>query len=117
MSPGDRAPQGFTRRRVLAYGVGGFVGAAFAGFELIEHGVLPGKRTLDELSGGCAVPGPALTFAPAGPSHTGRFFSARRSRTVGYTIAYPLATAPEATSRWRSACTDSAAITPVDSAA
>ena len=30
-----------------------------------------------------------LTFAAAGPATTGRFFSAARNRTVGYSIAYP----------------------------
>jgi hypothetical protein len=34
----------WTRRRVLTCGLGGFIGAAFAGFELVEHGVLPGSR-------------------------------------------------------------------------
>ena len=86
--------QGWTRRRVLSAGVGGFVGVAFAGLELVEHGVLPGKRALDELAGGCSVSAPPLTFAPAGPSHSGQFFSARRKRTVGYTIAYPPGHAP-----------------------
>jgi pimeloyl-ACP methyl ester carboxylesterase len=74
--------------------VGGLAGVALAGLELVEHGVLPGKRTLDELAGGCSVPGPPLTFAPVGPSHSGQFFSARRDRTVGYTIAYPPGHAP-----------------------
>jgi len=86
--------QGWTRRRVLVAGAGGFVGAALAGVELVEHGVLPGKRTLDELVSGCSVPDPSLAYAPAGPSHTGQFFSARRNRTVGYTIAYPPGHAP-----------------------
>ena len=86
--------QGWTRRRALAAGVGGFAGAAVAGLELVEHGVLPGKRELDELAGGCSVSSPALTFGSAGPSHSGHFFSARRNRTVGYTIAYPPGSAP-----------------------
>jgi pimeloyl-ACP methyl ester carboxylesterase len=89
MRVGDGTPQRLTRRSLLACGIGGFIGAAFAGFELIEHGVLPGKQTLDALAGGCSVSGPALTFVAPGPSHTGRFFSARRHRVVGYTIAYP----------------------------
>lgn len=95
MRPGDGAPpttpgaRRWTRRRVLACGVGGLIGAAFAGFELVEHGLLPGKQTLDELDGACSASSPPLTFAPAGPSRSGRFFSAARNRTVGYTIAYP----------------------------
>jgi pimeloyl-ACP methyl ester carboxylesterase len=101
MSPGDGAPPAttaddgvpgarrWTRRRVLACGIGGFIGAAFAGFELIEHGVLPGKQTLDAFDGACSVSSPSLTFPPAGPSRSGQFFSAARNRMVGYTIAYP----------------------------
>jgi len=85
----DRPPTRWTRRRVLACTAGAFIGAAFAGFELVEHGVLPGKGRLDELDGACSVSGPALTFAPEGPSRSGRFFSAARNRVVGYTIAYP----------------------------
>ncbi|MGO9902797.1 MAG: alpha/beta hydrolase [Solirubrobacteraceae bacterium] len=60
-----------------------------AGFELVDHGVLPGKQTLDELDGACSVSIPAETFAPAGPSRSGRFLSVARNRTVGYMIAYP----------------------------
>jgi pimeloyl-ACP methyl ester carboxylesterase len=82
----------WTRRRLLIAGAGGVVGAvgvAVAGFELVEHGVLPGKQRLDELDGACSVSSPELTFATPGPSHSGTFFSAVRNRTVGYTIAYP----------------------------
>lgn len=79
----------WTRRRVLGYGIGGFLGAAFAGLELVDHGVLPGKQTLDELDGACSVQSPALTFVGAGPSRSGTFLSAAHNRTVGYTIAYP----------------------------
>ncbi len=79
----------WSRRRILACGIGGFIGAAFAGFELVDHRVLPGKQTLDELDGACAVSIPAETFATAGPSRSGRFFSVARNRMVGYTIAYP----------------------------
>jgi pimeloyl-ACP methyl ester carboxylesterase len=79
----------WSRRRILACGIGGFIGAASAGFELVDHGVLPGKQTLVELDGTCSVASPALTFAPAGPSTSGSFFSTARNRTVGYTIAYP----------------------------
>ncbi len=79
----------WSRRRILASGIGGFISAALIGFELVDHGVLPGKQTLDELGGACSVPIPALTFAPAGPARSGTFYSAARNRTVGYTIAYP----------------------------
>jgi len=86
----------FTRRRLLASGLAGLAGAAVAGFELVDHGVLPGKLSLDELLGDCSVSGPALTFAPTGPARTGQFFSRRRNRVVGYTIAYPPGHAPGA---------------------
>ena len=47
------------RRNVLKWIVGA-VGAVFvvgaAGFELVNHGVLPGRQTLDEIDGGCSVP-------------------------------------------------------------
>jgi pimeloyl-ACP methyl ester carboxylesterase len=79
----------WTRRRFLGYGLVGLIGAAFAGFELVEHGVLPGKQTLEGLDGACSVSSPALTFATAGPSRSGRFFSVARNRSVGYTVAYP----------------------------
>ena len=74
---------------MLACALGSAIGAAIAGFELVDHGVLPGKQTLDELDGACSVSSPALTFAPPGPSHSGAFRSAARNRIVGYTIAYP----------------------------
>ncbi|HLJ98537.1 MAG TPA: alpha/beta hydrolase-fold protein, partial [Streptosporangiaceae bacterium] len=79
----------FTRRRALAVGLTGFLGAALAGLDLVEHGVLPGKAVLDDLSGACSVSAPPLSFAPGGPSFSGTFHSAWRRRAVGYTIAYP----------------------------
>jgi enterochelin esterase-like enzyme len=81
-----------TRRRVLALGLGGaaaVAAAGTAGFELVSHGVLPGKTTLAEYDGACSVPSPQLDYARPGPSFSGSFFSAARHRTVGYTIAYP----------------------------
>jgi pimeloyl-ACP methyl ester carboxylesterase len=84
-----RAP-GMTRRGVIAAGLGTLLGAGAAGFELVSHGVLPGKATLDRLDGGCSVSGPARQVAaPPGPSRSGAFFSRARRRRVGYTIAYP----------------------------
>jgi pimeloyl-ACP methyl ester carboxylesterase len=83
---------GLTRRRVLALGLGGaatVAAAGAAGFELVSHGVLPGKTALAEYDGACSVTSPRLDYAPPGPSFSGSFFSAARRRTVGYTIAYP----------------------------
>jgi pimeloyl-ACP methyl ester carboxylesterase len=88
----ERVPierRAWSRRRILACGIGGLIGTMFAGFELVDHGLVPGKQTLDELDGACSVSIPRETFAPAGPSRSGRFFSIARNRMVGYTIAYP----------------------------
>jgi len=82
-----------SRRRVLRYGLAGIAAlavAAAAGFELVSHGVLPGKAELDRLDGACGVPAPDLTaYAPPGPQVSGVFYSAARRTTVGYTIGYP----------------------------
>jgi predicted esterase len=64
------------------------VGGA-AAYELVDHGVLPGKPLLDQLDGACSVPAPSLSFATIGPSFSDEFFSHARGRSVGYTIAYP----------------------------
>jgi S-formylglutathione hydrolase FrmB len=86
---GRQAP----RRRFLRYALGGIVAAAAAGaagFELVSHGVLPGKSELDQLDGACAVPAADLAgYATPGPQHSGTFYSAARQTSVGYTIAYP----------------------------
>lgn len=81
-----------SRRRVLAWGLGGLgtaVVAGTGGAQLILHGVLPGKSSLERMTGGCDVATPSLTAAPAGPSISGTFDSAARQRSVGCTIAYP----------------------------
>src|SRR5258707_475676 len=82
----------WSRRRVLAVGLGGaaaVLAAGAAGAELVSHGVLPGKNLLDRLDGACSVSSPPLAFSPPGPSFSGTFHSRARNRTVGYTIAYP----------------------------
>ena len=91
---GDPVPTGKTwsRRRFLEVGLGGaaaVVVAGTAGFELVSHGVLPGKQRLDQLDGACSVSYAPFTFAPSGPSTSGSFFSKARNRPVGYTLAYP----------------------------
>jgi pimeloyl-ACP methyl ester carboxylesterase len=78
-----------TRRRFLVAGAGAAAAAVASGYELVDHGVLPGKRTLDALLGDCSVPAPAETFGTAGTTSSGTFFSRARNRRVGYTIAYP----------------------------
>lgn len=81
-----------TRGRFLKLGLAG-AGTLVAGgatlFELVEHGVLPGKATLDVIDGACDVPHPPLHFSTPGPAYSKRFFSHFRNRSVGYTIAYP----------------------------
>jgi enterochelin esterase-like enzyme len=82
----------WSRRRVLTRGLGGLAGLVVAGavgFELVEHGVLPGKQALDQLDGACAVGAPSLRFRAQGPSRSGTFFSRARRRPVGYTVAWP----------------------------
>jgi pimeloyl-ACP methyl ester carboxylesterase len=81
----------WSRRRLLTYGLGGaavvLVGGV-TGVELVSHGVLPGKQSLDQLEGACSV-ATSLDFSEPGPSRSGSFYSAARKRPVGYTIAYP----------------------------
>ena len=81
-----------SRRRFLRYAAGGavLVAAGAAGFEFAEHGVLPGKTELDQLTGACDVSAPDFgTYATPGPQRSATFYSAARRRAVGYTIAYP----------------------------
>jgi enterochelin esterase-like enzyme len=86
-------PRRWTRRRILTVGLGGAAGivlAGAAGVELVSHGVLPGRQTLDQLDGECSAPGPPLRFATElGPTVSGSFHSNARRRTVGYTVAWP----------------------------
>jgi pimeloyl-ACP methyl ester carboxylesterase len=95
VSRGDRG--GWTRRRLLGAGLGGLAGVAAAGaigVDLVDHGVLPGKRLLDQVDGACDVPAPPMVFGSPGPSFSGSFYSRARQRPVGYTIAYPPGHAP-----------------------
>lgn len=90
--PGARLEPRWTRRRVLAWGVGAgaaLAGAGVAGVELVSRGVLPGRQMLLSVEGACAVPPPALEFSALGPATSGRFYSRARRQVVGYTIAYP----------------------------
>lgn len=82
-----------SRRLVLASasGAGAAVLAAGAGgYELVSHGVLPGKQALARLDGACSVADPGFSFpAGVGPLVSGTFYSAARNRVVGYSIGYP----------------------------
>jgi hypothetical protein len=70
-------------------GAGTLVAGGAALYELIEHGVLPGKYALDEAIGACDVAHAPLEFSGLGPSFSKRFYSHARSQEVGYTVAYP----------------------------
>lgn len=86
------ARQRWSRRKVLALGSGGLVAviaAGLVGTELVVHGVLPGQQELDQLDGACTVSAPPLRFSTLGESISNRFYSRRRRRFVGYTVAWP----------------------------
>jgi dienelactone hydrolase len=88
----ETSQRSWSRRKVVALGLGGaatVLVAAGIGFELVDHGVLPGKQSLDQLDGACSVQAAPLAFSPLGRSISSSFFSRARNRTVGYTIAYP----------------------------
>ena len=94
---GSTASPGWSRRKILTVslsGVGAILAAGVVAVQLVEHGVLPGKATLDSLDGACSVKTPAVRFAPLGPMISGQFFSSARGREVGYTIAWPPGFAP-----------------------
>lgn len=81
-----------TRGRFLKLGLAGggtLVAGGAALYELVEHGVLPGKYALDYATGACDVAHQPLEFATPGPSYSKTFYSHARNREVGYTIAYP----------------------------
>jgi len=91
-NPTGPPAQRFSRRRLLTAGVAGaailVVGGATA-VELVSHGVLPGRQSLDRLEGGCSVAAPDFQFSSLGESVSGTFSSKARERTVGYTLAFP----------------------------
>jgi enterochelin esterase-like enzyme len=89
VEPSDPDQKKWSRRRLVALGLGGVVIAGVSGIELVAHQVLPGKGYLDQLDGACSVSSPPLTFAALGRSISGTFYSHARNRRVGYTIAYP----------------------------
>ncbi|MFG2038053.1 alpha/beta hydrolase [Dactylosporangium sp. NPDC048998] len=83
---------GIGRRSALLALGGGVALAAVAGFELVDHAVLPGKGRLDEALGRCDAAAPRPPAAPtaeAPPPITGSFRSRHRGRAVGYALAYP----------------------------
>ncbi len=92
-----RPDRTWSRRRFLALGAGGaaaIVVVGAVGIELVNRGLLPGKQQLDQLDGECSVSLAPFTFSALGPTVSGRFFSAARNRSVGYTIGYPPAHGP-----------------------
>lgn len=64
-------------------------GLGVAGFELVDHAVLPGKGRLDEALGRCDAVTPDAPHADAPPLVTGTFASAARGRAVAYALSYP----------------------------
>jgi enterochelin esterase-like enzyme len=77
---------------VLALAAGGtaaVVAAGALGIELVSHDVIPGQLELDQIEGKCSVSQPPLRFWGAGVARSGTFYSMRRRRRVGYTIAWP----------------------------
>lgn len=76
--------------RTLAGSAIGVVAVAVAGFELVDHSVLPGKSELDSLDGACQLPAADFArYAAPGKEESGTFYSRARRRAVGYTIGYP----------------------------
>jgi len=90
--PGGPGGHRWTRRRVLALGLGGaaaVIAGGALGVELVSHGVLPGQQELDQIDGACSVGAPPLRFSGTGTSRSASFSSAARRRRVGYTVAWP----------------------------
>ncbi len=79
-----------SRRKIIGFGaLGVLVAGGIGGFELVDHNVLPGKQTLDQIDGACDVNVPNMGFFPVGQSTNGSFYSHFRNRNVGYEIGYP----------------------------
>jgi S-formylglutathione hydrolase FrmB len=77
-----------SRRAVLLSGVGAVVAACAGGYELVQHGALPGKYFLARIDGACGSAPPA----PAGPGpdrRTMRFYSVYRRREVEMVTLVP----------------------------
>jgi hypothetical protein len=80
--------RGPTRRTVLLGGLGLAAAAGAGGYELVQHGTLPGKYALARLTGACGAPPPP----PSGPlpaRHTVSFHSAYRQRSVHMSTVVP----------------------------
>lgn len=78
----------WSRRGFLTAGVAGaavLVAGGATAFELVSHGVLPGKVELDQLDGACSVSHTPFEFSTLGPALSGTFYSRYRRRRVGYT--------------------------------
>jgi hypothetical protein len=74
------APSRIARRALLAGGVGVVALGCLAGggYELIEHGVVPGKERLDEALGRTMVEEPDVHYRTPGPTVSGSFSSVGR---------------------------------------
>jgi hypothetical protein len=81
-----------SRRAMLLSGAGVLAAACAGGYELVEHGTVPGKYLLARIDGACGSAPPA----PAGPPprrHIARFYSAYRRREVETVTLIPPGTA------------------------
>lgn len=79
-----------SRRTFLAGSAGvGLLAALGGGYELVEHGVLPGKARLDHWLHRDTPVQPDVHYGSPGPAVSGTFFSRARNTTVGWTVSYP----------------------------
>jgi len=77
-----------TRRGVLLGGVGVVAAAAAAGYEMVQHGTLPGRYQLDRILGACGDD-PGVPDAVTGPVVATSFASRYRKRTVRMIVMRP----------------------------
>jgi S-formylglutathione hydrolase FrmB len=81
-----------SRRAILLSGVGVLAAACAGGYELVEHGTVPGKYFLARIDGACGSAPPAPAGPPPG-TRVARFYSAYRRREVEMVTLIPPATA------------------------
>jgi S-formylglutathione hydrolase FrmB len=79
-----------SRRGLLVGAIGATVVtvAGGTGYELVQHGALPGKYQLDKILGACGGD-PGVPAVMAGPVSTTRFYSQHRKRTVQMIVMRP----------------------------
>ncbi len=88
-----------SRRRLLLGGGAAGIGAIGAAYFLVEGGVLPGRIRLNQALERLPLVGDPLPVVPGtepGPVVTGSFYSRARQTEVGWTVAYPPGSDPNA---------------------